>query len=435
VSHPKPAISFGETFRIIDFTLKRCFVVSYLPRIGLLGVVMLGLMCGALQAEDRPTEWFQFGAGGSYMRGNWIQQNRNYGGLLFTAGWAQSPRLRWKFDGGFNFAGSSIQPAPLEGIPADALVSLSQMLGQFHGGPEITWRGKERTWFAHVLPGYTNWSLGFFGLENRSSVTSASGFSLEAGGGVDLRVRQHLAFRFQADYVSSWPDREPSSAGLNAPLPTFKSLHNDLRISMFLIGTIDRPELSPEDVAAARSKVERYQVGGGIAYSRLNRWPGHANWIGLMVAGNWAQTRWLRWTGETDVLTSGSSLIDNDANERIHQWSSRLHGGPEFTRLSHRATFFAHVLPGYTFWRLIGGTGQGIGAGERGFSLAAGGGADLYLYRKVDLRFQADYIRVWLNHTALTSFQNQPIVPGMPPYGAIRVAILVLKTGERRQKA
>jgi hypothetical protein len=396
---------------------------------------MLGLMCGALEAEDGPREWFQFGAGGSYIRGNWIQPNRNYGGFLFTAGWAQNQRLRWKFDGGFNFSGSSIQPAPIEGIPADALVSLSQMLSQFHAGPEITWRGRERTWFAHVLPGYTTWSLGFFGLENRSSATDTGGFSLAAGGGMDLRVRQHLALRFQADYVPSWPNREPSSAGLNAPLPTFKALHNDLRLSMFVMGTLDRPELSPDEIAAARSKVESYQVGGGLAYSRLNRWPGHADWIGLIVAGNWAQTRWLRWTGEADVLTSGTSLIDNDLDARIDQWTSRLHGGPEFTRLSRRATFFAHALPGYTFWRLVDATGQGIGAREQGFSLAAGGGADLYLYRKVDMRFQADYITAWLNHTALTSFQNQPIVPGIPPYGAIRVAILVLKTGERHQKS
>jgi hypothetical protein len=56
------------------------------------------------------------------------------------------------------------------------------------------------------------------------------------------------------------------------------------------------------------------------------------------------------------------------------------------------------------------------------------------LFRKVDLRFQVDHITAWLNHTAVTSFLDQPIPRGTPPYGSLRLAVLVLKTGAQKEK-
>ena len=111
------------------------------------------------------------------------------------------------------------------------------MLVQLHAGPEFTRNGGRATVFAHVLPGYTEWSLGSMGVENRSFTVSEGGFSMEAGGGVDVHVRSHFDLRLQADYMPAWHHPGAADAALSPPLPPGESPYGNLRVAVVFLVT------------------------------------------------------------------------------------------------------------------------------------------------------------------------------------------------------
>jgi hypothetical protein len=172
-----------------------------------------------LGAEEPPMQSFQFGAGGSYGRSNRLPEKNGFGGFLFGGSWAQNRWLRWAGDVGFQFAKSPIQEVP---PAASTMAGLDQMLVQLHAGPELTHRAGHVTLFAHVLPGYTEWSLGSMGAENRQFAVSEGGFSMAAGVGLDAHVRSHFDVRLQADYMPVWHDQAAADVALSPPLPPGK---------------------------------------------------------------------------------------------------------------------------------------------------------------------------------------------------------------------
>ncbi len=196
------------------------------------------LWCGGLhaQAVDRGT--MQIGFGGSYARSNRLPEKNGFGGFLFTASYAQSRWLRWTGIGGFEFAGSPVQPIPPEGIPASAVAPTDQMLSQFHVGPEFTRYKQRTTFFAHALPGYTGWSLGQeSGEGGRGRLLSEGGFSLAVGGGVDIPVRRSVELRFQGDYIPAWIGQGIPNYPLTPSLPLGGSPYQNFRVAMMVIFT------------------------------------------------------------------------------------------------------------------------------------------------------------------------------------------------------
>jgi hypothetical protein len=64
-------------------------------------------------------------------------------------------------------------------------------------GPRVSYRSSDRvTPFAQVLVGGGHLSAGAFGAS-----ASTTGFAFSAGGGIDLGVSKHIAFRPQIDYI------------------------------------------------------------------------------------------------------------------------------------------------------------------------------------------------------------------------------------------
>jgi Outer membrane protein beta-barrel domain len=64
-------------------------------------------------------------------------------------------------------------------------------------GPRVSYRSSDRvTPFAQVLFGGGHLSAGAFGAS-----ASTTGFAFSAGGGIDLGVSKHIAFRPQFDYI------------------------------------------------------------------------------------------------------------------------------------------------------------------------------------------------------------------------------------------
>lgn len=171
------------------------------------------IVAGSSPAQDVSRHISQFGAGGLYGRSNRVPEENNFGGFVFAGNWAQGPRLRWAAELGLEVAGSRMQEVPNQGLPIDRI---HQAMTQIHGGPELTRHSEHLTWFAHMLPGYTDWCLGSFAAECWSNNLAERGFSLAAGGGLDVHARQHFDIRFQADYTSlAWcgrAERNPQSA-------------------------------------------------------------------------------------------------------------------------------------------------------------------------------------------------------------------------------
>jgi peptidoglycan-associated lipoprotein len=67
----------------------------------------------------------------------------------------------------------------------------------FLAGPRVSYRHSERVApFAQVLVGGAHLTAGASGIS-----ASASGFAWSAGGGIDLGLSRHLAFRPQFDYI------------------------------------------------------------------------------------------------------------------------------------------------------------------------------------------------------------------------------------------
>lgn len=207
-----------------------------------LTTVLFMFACVVLRAEEPPLQSFQFGGGGSYGRSNRLPDKNGFWGFLFGGSWAQNRWLRWTGDVGFEFAGSPIQEVPPEGIPASTMASLDQMLVQLHAGPEFTRPAEHVTLFAHVLPGYMEWSLGSMGAENRQFAVSEGGFSMAAGGGMDLHVRSHFDVRLQADYMPAWHHQGTTDVALSPPLPPGKSPYGNFRVAVaFLVTGIRHP--------------------------------------------------------------------------------------------------------------------------------------------------------------------------------------------------
>lgn len=196
--------------------------------------------CVALRAEEPTIQNFQFGGGGSYGRSNRLPEKSGFGGFLFMGSWAQNRWLRWTGDVGFQFAGSPIQEVLPTGIPASTTAGLDQMLVQLHAGPELTRSAGHVTVFAHVLPGYTEWSLGSMGAENRQFAVSEGGFSMAAGGGMDMHVRRHFDVRLQVDYVPAWLHQGTTDVALNPPLPSGKSPYGNFRVAVVFLVTGNR---------------------------------------------------------------------------------------------------------------------------------------------------------------------------------------------------
>jgi hypothetical protein len=199
--------------------------------------VLLLLSCGMLHAEEAERRVLQLGIGGSYARSNRLPEKNGFGGLIFGASFAQNRWLRWAGVGGFEWAGSPIQPVPPEGIPAGAVAPVDQMLTQFHAGPELIKQARRAALFAHVLPGYTGWSLGQSSEGGRGRVMSEGGFSLAAGCGVDWHARSHFDIRFQGDYIPAWLGQGTPNVTLNPPLPASKAFYGNFRVGLMFIVT------------------------------------------------------------------------------------------------------------------------------------------------------------------------------------------------------
>jgi hypothetical protein len=92
-----------------------------------------------------------------------------------------------------------------------------------------------------------------------------------------------------------------------------------------------------------------------------------------------AQTRWLRWTGD---FTFGGGILGPTI---VYGFA-----GPEFTWRTGRATFFGHALFGYG--EVDGGLFS-FSDDKGGFAMASGGGVDLKLNARFNLRVvQLDYL-------------------------------------------
>jgi len=210
-------------------------------RVSVVLTTILFLSAGiALRAEEPAMQSFQFGAGGSYGRSNRLPEKNGFGGFLFGGSWAQNRWLRWTGDVGFQFARSPIQEVTPAGITPSGSTRLDQTLVQLHAGPELTRSAGHVTLFAHVLPGYTEWSLGSMGAENRSFTVNEGGFSMAAGGGMDVHVRSHFDVRLQADYMPAWHGRGTTDVALNPPLPPGKSPYGNFRVAVVFLVTGNR---------------------------------------------------------------------------------------------------------------------------------------------------------------------------------------------------
>jgi hypothetical protein len=76
-----------------------------------------------------------------------------------------------------------------------------QRVHSYHFGPRFAARRKRATVFAHALFGASNLKTELTGFGQRF-VFSDTGFSLVAGGGLDIRVNDRVAVRaFQLDYL------------------------------------------------------------------------------------------------------------------------------------------------------------------------------------------------------------------------------------------
>lgn len=117
--------------------------------------------------------------------------------------------LRGNFVGtGFNFNGGSgsiaFNPSHWWGLVADAGVyhngdfGVSTTLTTYLGGPKFAYHGKGRiTPYAQALFGAAHVNESFIGI-----TASENAFALAVGGGIDIRVTHHFAFRAaQAEYL------------------------------------------------------------------------------------------------------------------------------------------------------------------------------------------------------------------------------------------
>jgi hypothetical protein len=154
-------------------------------------------------------------------------------------------------------------------------------------------------------------------------------------------------------------------------------------------------------------------VHGNVA--RLDK----TNVHGIVIGGSFAQKRWLRWTAELAAQEGESGFAKITPPEipitfGLLQSSGQFQGGPEFTKYSHRATLFTHVLFGYAFWELDPPKSGDFHGRESGFSIAAGGGMDFRIIRRIGARLAVDYIPTF-NRNNTDEFYATYATPGVPP--------------------
>ncbi len=198
--------------------------------------------CGLAAAQEKTDHTIQAGLGVSYARSSRVSSQYGFGGLVAAGSVAQNRHLRWAWDFDIEFAGSPFQAVPPQGIPASAMARIDQLLMEFHGGPELTKHAGRVSLFVHGLPGYTSWSLGALAGESWADSAREGGFSLAAGGGVDIHVKENFDIRFQADYIPAWHGQGAVQANLVPAVPPGKSPYGNLRVAMVFLAAAHRPQ-------------------------------------------------------------------------------------------------------------------------------------------------------------------------------------------------
>ena len=144
--------------------------------------VLAGVLLLAISAFAQDAPKAEFSAGYSYLRLGGSGGTNQNGGSFSMAG----NLTRWF------------------GIVGDAGFYHSSFLGAglntttFMAGPRFSARSNSRaTPFVQLLVGGAHLSAGYNGIS-----ASVAPFALSAGGGVDLKVSSHMAFRPQLDYIA-----------------------------------------------------------------------------------------------------------------------------------------------------------------------------------------------------------------------------------------
>ena len=153
-------------------------------------LVLLTALPMIATAQDTPnTEIF---GGYSYLRqnDNLIGEDLHGWNASFNSNFTKWIGLAADFSG--HYGNASLTP----GLKADVATHL------FTVGPQFSYRGNETlTPFAHVLLGAARSDVTYFIATGRTRINE-SAFALIIGGGLDVKVHDHLAIRlFQADYV------------------------------------------------------------------------------------------------------------------------------------------------------------------------------------------------------------------------------------------
>ncbi len=152
--------------------------------------------------------------------------SHNLVGFVVGASIVQNSRLRWTGEFGMEFGGTKYY----ETSPLGYDLHLDQALAHIHLGPELTRRRGRTTLYCHGLVGYGGWIVNSF------QKPDEGGFSLAAGGGLDIRVSSALALRIvQIDYIPIWLHSSQGSLETTPPLPPPKSPTHNLRIGFSLV--------------------------------------------------------------------------------------------------------------------------------------------------------------------------------------------------------
>ena len=140
---------------------------------------IFGLSVSAIRAQELPTA--DLAVGYSYFREGFSNGVNANGGTAAFTGYAN----RWL---GITGDFGAYHASPF-GVSANTYTFLV--------GPRFSYRHSERVApFAQVLVGGAHLTAGASGIS-----TSTSGFAWSAGGGIDLGLSRHLAFRPQFDYI------------------------------------------------------------------------------------------------------------------------------------------------------------------------------------------------------------------------------------------
>jgi hypothetical protein len=152
--------------------------------------------------------------------------SHNLAGFVVGASIVQNSRLRWTSEFGMEFGGTKYY----ETSPLGYQSGLAQALAHIHLGPELTRRRGRTTLYCHGLVGYGGWILNSF------QKPDEGGFSLAAGGGMDIQISSGIALRIiQIDYIPIWLHSDQGSLDATPPLPPAESPTHNLRIGFSLV--------------------------------------------------------------------------------------------------------------------------------------------------------------------------------------------------------